>query len=84
LLILKEMKIEEKSLIIYIGIMENKELNFEKALKRLEEIARLVKKKETSLEESLDLLEESVELFNYCNESLELPKREVVEDESEE
>jgi exodeoxyribonuclease VII small subunit len=64
--------------------MESKELNFEKALKRLEEIARLVKKKETSLEESLDLLEESVELFNYCNESLELPKREVVEDESEE
>lgn len=64
--------------------MESRELNFEKALKRLEEIARLVKKKETSLEESLDLLEESVELFNYCNESLELPKREVVEDESEE
>lgn len=64
--------------------MESKELNFEKALKRLEEIARLVKKRETSLEESLDLLEESVELFNYCNESLELPKREVVEDEGEE
>ncbi len=73
-----------KALLYTLEIMESKELNFEKALKRLEEIARLVKKKETSLEESLDLLEESVELFNYCNESLELPKREVVEDESEE
>ncbi len=73
-----------KALLYTLEIMESRELNFEKALKRLEEIARLVKKKETSLEESLDLLEESVELFNYCNESLELPKREVVEDESEE
>jgi exodeoxyribonuclease VII small subunit len=76
--------LRRKALLYTLEIMESRELNFEKALKRLEEIARLVKKKETSLEESLDLLEESVELFNYCNESLELPKREVVEDESEE
>jgi exodeoxyribonuclease VII small subunit len=64
--------------------MESNNLNFEKALKRLEEIAKLVKKKETSLEESLDLLEESVKLFNFCNESLELPRREEIEDENEE
>lgn len=74
----------EKSLLYIFERMESNNLNFEKALKRLEEIAKLVKKKETSLEESLDLLEESVKLFNFCNESLELPRREEIEDENEE
>ena len=64
--------------------MTEGELTFEKALKRLEEIAKKVRKKETTLEESLELLEESVKLLDFCNESLELPRREEVELKGEE
>jgi exodeoxyribonuclease VII small subunit len=41
---------------------------FEQARARLEEIASLVRKKDTSLERSLELLEESVRLANVCTE----------------
>lgn len=48
--------------------MSDERYTFEQARARLEEIASLVRKKETSLERSLELLEESVRLANVCTE----------------
>lgn len=48
--------------------MSDERYTFEQARARLEEIAALVRKKDTSLERSLELLEESVRLANVCTE----------------
>ncbi|MCX8006874.1 MAG: exodeoxyribonuclease VII small subunit [Coriobacteriia bacterium] len=48
--------------------MSEERYTFEQARARLEEIASLVRKKDTSLERSLELLEESVRLANVCTE----------------
>ncbi|MCL4079136.1 exodeoxyribonuclease VII small subunit [Coriobacteriia bacterium Es71-Z0120] len=48
--------------------MSDERYTFEQARARLEEIASLVRKKDTSLERSLELLEESVRLANVCTE----------------
>ena len=48
--------------------MTDERYTFEQAKIRLEEIAALVRKKDTSLEKSLDLLEEGVRLANICTE----------------
>ncbi|MBC7267011.1 MAG: exodeoxyribonuclease VII small subunit [Coriobacteriia bacterium] len=48
--------------------MSDERYTFEQAKARLEEIASLVRKKDTSLEKSLELLEESVRLANVCTE----------------
>lgn len=48
--------------------MSDERYTFEQARIRLEEIATLVRKKDTSLEKSLDLLEEGVRLANICTE----------------
>jgi len=45
-------------------------MNFESALKRLEEIVRGLESGETSLEESLKLFEEGIILSRHCNEKL--------------
>lgn len=51
--------------------MRGDDITFERALKRLQEIVDLVKKKEISLEKSLDLLEEGIQLANFCTERID-------------
>jgi exodeoxyribonuclease VII small subunit len=48
-----------------------KELTFEKAMERLEEIVALLESGENELDKSLSLFEEGVKLINICNKSLE-------------
>lgn len=52
-------------------IMPKKEVSFEKALERLEEIVELLESGENPLEKSLDLFEEGVRLVKLCNKKLE-------------
>ena len=51
--------------------MPKKEMSFENAMKRLEEIANLLENGNFPLEESLKLYEEGVKLINLCNSKLE-------------
>ena len=51
--------------------MPKKEVSFEKALERLEEIVELLESGENPLEKSLDLFEEGVRLVKLCNKKLE-------------
>ena len=48
---------------------------FERALKRLEEIVKVLEKGEGSLEESLKLFEEGVEMSRICSERLTAAKK---------
>jgi len=47
-----------------------KELTFEQALKRLEEIAQSLESGEASLEESLEMYEEGMKLIEFCHRKL--------------
>jgi exodeoxyribonuclease VII small subunit len=47
------------------------ELSYDQALRRLEEIADMLRKKEISLEDSLELLEESIQLATVCNQQID-------------
>ncbi|MBQ8474767.1 MAG: exodeoxyribonuclease VII small subunit [Clostridia bacterium] len=51
--------------------MENKELSFEAALARLEQIVSLLEGGKAQLEESLSLFEEGVGLVKLCNSKLD-------------
>lgn len=51
--------------------MPKKEVSFEEALERLEEIVELLESGENPLEKSLDLFEEGVSLVKLCNKKLE-------------
>lgn len=51
--------------------MPKKELSFEKAMERLEEIVNSLENGECPLEESLKLFEEGVKLVKLCNNKLE-------------
>ena len=51
--------------------MSKKELSFEKAMDRLEEIVASLENGECPLEESLKLFEEGVNLVKICNNKLE-------------
>ena len=50
---------------------EDKEITFEGAMARLDEITALLDSKQTALEESLKLYAESMELIAYCKACLE-------------
>ena len=50
--------------------MDNKEISFEAAMKRLEEIANVIQKNECSLDEGIKLYEEGLKLARYCSEKL--------------
>lgn len=52
-----------------------KELSFEQALARLQEIVGEVQKKDTDIEKSLELLEEGIKLANYCTEKTDYINR---------
>ena len=51
--------------------MPKKELSFENAMQRLEEIVALLENGDCPLEESLKLFEEGVKLVKLCNNKLE-------------
>ena len=48
----------------------DKEMTFEQAMKRLEEITSIIQKNECSLDEGLKLYEEGLELAKYWDEKL--------------
>ncbi|MFZ5688162.1 MAG: exodeoxyribonuclease VII small subunit [Bacillota bacterium] len=52
-------------------------INFEEALKRLEELVRLMESGELSLEESLKSFEEGIGLIRICNERLSFAEKRV-------
>lgn len=49
----------------------SKELSFENAMKRLEEIVSALEKSETSLDESIKLFEEGTQLAAFCSKTLD-------------
>ena len=51
--------------------MPKKDLTFEKAMDRLEEIVSLLESGDSPLDESLSLFEEGVKLVKLCNSQLE-------------
>lgn len=53
------------------------EINFEDAMRRLDEISSALEKEGVSLEESLALYEEGVGLVRKCNDALENAERKV-------
>ncbi|HAW49885.1 TPA: exodeoxyribonuclease VII small subunit [bacterium] len=53
-------------------------MNFEDALKRLEEIVRILEKGEVSLDESINLFEEGIKLRKFCNEKLSEAERKII------
>ena len=53
---------------------KKKDNNFERALKRLEEISDLLENENTPLEDSIKLFEEGIELKEFCEEKLKSAK----------
>ncbi|KRQ86828.1 Exodeoxyribonuclease 7 small subunit [Caloramator mitchellensis] len=52
-------------------------LNFEEAIKRLEEIVKKLESDNLSLDESLKLFQEGVQLSDYCNKKLDEAERQI-------
>ena len=57
--------------------MENKDINFETALDRLEKITEELSREGITLEESLALYEEGVALARVCNKKLDDTERKI-------
>ena len=57
--------------------MEQKELTFEEALSRLEEIVRALESGQSKLEDSLALYEEGIRLSRACNEKLDSAEQKI-------
>jgi exodeoxyribonuclease VII small subunit len=58
--------------------MDAKSFNFEEAMKRLEEIVRLLENGQVSLDESIKLYEEGVALVNSANTLLTSAKQKLM------
>lgn len=58
--------------------MDAKSFNFEEAMKRLEEIVRLLENGQVSLDESIKLYEEGVALVNSANMLLTSAKQKLI------
>lgn len=56
---------------------ENKNMNFENALARLEQIVKLLESGNAPLDDSLALFEEGVELVKLCNSKLDHVERRI-------
>ncbi len=56
---------------------KKKEMNFEEALKRLEEIVGALDDGSAMLDESMELFEEGVKLVKFCNGKLENAEKRV-------
>lgn len=59
--------------------MDNKELTYESAIIRLEEIVSLLEKNEATLDESIKLFEEGTRLTAFCFEKLKSAKQKITE-----
>lgn len=59
--------------------MNNEDMTYEQAIKRLEEIVACLEKKDTPLEESMKLFEEGTKLAAFCGEKLTSAKQEITE-----
>lgn len=57
--------------------MEEKELNFEEAMKQLEEIANQLEKNDLDLDKSVDLFEQGMNLSKKCNEMLQNAEKKI-------
>lgn len=64
----------------------NKEITYEKAMSRLEEIAALLESGSVSLDDSISLFDESVGLIAFCDKKLKTVRQkiEIVSSEPEE
>lgn len=51
--------------------MDEKELNFEELMKKLEEITNKLEKESLSLDESVELFEQGMKISKECNSKLE-------------
>lgn len=57
--------------------MENKELTYEQAVLRLEEIVQILEKNEVSLDDALKLFEEGTKLTSFCSDMLSNAKAKI-------
>lgn len=57
----------------------NKDMTYEKAMLRLEEITSLLEKNEVSLDESIKLYEEASKLAAFCDEKLKTAQQKIEE-----
>lgn len=57
----------------------SKEISYEDAMKRIDEIVSSLEKGEASLEEALKLFEEGTKLTNLCYKKLENAKQKITE-----
>lgn len=55
------------------------ELNFEEALKKLEQKVQVLSDGKLSLQEALENFEEGIKLFKFCNEKLKEAEQKVTE-----
>jgi len=56
-----------------------KELTFEQAIARLNEITNKIQSNDCSLDEGLKLFEEGIQLSSFCNEKLEVYQQKLEE-----
>lgn len=62
---------------------DKKQISYEKAIERLEEIVEKLNSNEISLDESLLLFEEGTKLTKNCHDMLENAKQKIVEIEKD-
>lgn len=55
-----------------------KDLTYEQAIKRLEEVVALLEKGDIPLTDSLKLFEEGVQLSEFCRKTLESAKQKII------
>lgn len=60
-----------------MGSEKEKEMNFENAIARLEQIVRSLENGSAPLDESLSLFEEGVRLVKFCNEKLDTAENKI-------
>ena len=58
--------------------MAEKEMNFEEAMQRLEEVVQKLEAGEVGLDESLQLYEEGMKLVRLCNRKLDTAEQRVM------
>ena len=59
--------------------MKDKEITYEEAIKRLEEIISSLEKNEVSLDESIKLFEEGTRLTAFCADKLKSAQQKITE-----
>lgn len=62
----------------------NKEMTYESAVTRLEEIVSILEKSQVTLDESIKLFEEGTKLSAFCSEKLKKANQKITELTSEE